>query len=287
RLEPLLELAAVFAAGKQGAEVERQQFLVFEALRHIAIDDALRQAFDDRSLADPRLADQYGIVLGAAREDLDRAADLLVTADDRVELAFACRFGQVASVFLQRVITLLGRRAVGLAALADAFDRPIEALRVDPRRRQRLRRTGAGSRRQREQQPLDGNKAVAGALRQLLGLLEHPRQFGRHIDLPRPRPLDLREPVELGIDRLQRRLRVAPGGANEIGAQPLAVLQQHLQQVLRRQPLVAAPQRHRLRRLQKPLRAIGIFLEFHNPNLVSAEWPTVPPSADRRLSYPC
>jgi hypothetical protein len=30
--------------------------------------------------------------------------------------------------------------------------------------------------------------------------------------------------------------------------------------------------------LQKTLRAIGVFLEFHNPNLVSAEWPTVPPS---------
>ena len=48
--------------------------------------------------------------------------------------------------------------------------------------------------------------------------------------------------------------------------------------MLRRQPLVAAPQRHRLRRLQKPLRAIGVFLDFHDPNLVSAKWPTVPPS---------
>jgi hypothetical protein len=50
--------------------------------------------------------------------------------------------------------------------------------------------------------------------------------------------------------------------------------------VFGRQPLMTTPQRHRLRRLQKPLRAIGVFLEFHNPNLVSVEWPTpVPPSA--------
>ncbi len=270
RLQSLLEFAAVFAAGQERAEIERQQLLVFEALRHVAIDDALRQPLDDRRLADPGLADQHRIVLGAARQHLDRAADLLVAADDRVELAFARRFGQVAGVFLQRVVALLGRGAVGLAALAHLLDRPVEALRVDPRRRQRLGRAGPGSRRQREQQPLDRHKAVAGALRQLLGLLEDPRQFGRHVDLARPRPLDLREPVELRINGGERRLRIAAGGADKIGAKALAVLQQDLQQVLRRQPLMAAPQRHRLRRLEETLRAIGVFLEFHNPNLVSS-----------------
>ena len=100
RLQALLELAAVFGAGQQRPEIERQQFLALQALRHVAVDDALRQAFDDRGLADPGLADQHGIVLGAAREHLDRAADLLVAADDRVELAFARRLGQVAGVFL-------------------------------------------------------------------------------------------------------------------------------------------------------------------------------------------
>jgi hypothetical protein len=204
------------------------------------------------------------LFLGAAREDLDRAADLLVTADDRVELAFACRFGQVASVFLQRVIPFLGRRAVGLAALADVFDRPIEALRVDPRRRQRLRRTGAGSRRQREQQPLDGDKAVAGALRQLLGLLEDPRQFGRHIDLPRPRPFDLRQPVELRINGGKRRLRIPAGGADQVGAQPFGILEQDFQQMLGGQPLMTSAQCHGLRRLQEPFRAVGVFLELHD-----------------------
>jgi hypothetical protein len=104
----------------------------------------------------------------------------------------------------------------------------------------------------------------------LLGLLEHPRQFGRHVDLAGARPLDPRQLVELGVDRLQRRLRIAPSGPNEVGAQPLGVLQEHLEQMLRGQPLMAAPQRHRLRRLQKPLGAIGVFLELHDPNLVSA-----------------
>ena len=102
--------------------------------------------------------------------------------------------------FFERVVALLGRRAVGLAALAHLLDRPVEALRIHPRRRQRLGRAGPGRRRQREQQPLDRHKVVAGLLRQLLGLLEYPRQLGRHIDLPRARPFDLRQPVELRID---------------------------------------------------------------------------------------
>ena len=86
-LEALLELAAVLRAGDQRAHVERQQLLVLEALGHVAVDDAQRQALDDGGLADAGLADQHGVVLGAPRQHLDGAADLLVAADHRVELA--------------------------------------------------------------------------------------------------------------------------------------------------------------------------------------------------------
>ena len=65
--------------------------LFFEALGHVAADDALRETFDDRGLADAGFADQHRVVLGAAREHLDDAADLFVAADDRVELALRRR----------------------------------------------------------------------------------------------------------------------------------------------------------------------------------------------------
>ena len=110
-LEPLLELAAIFRAGDQRAHVEREQLLVLQAFRHVAVDDALRQALDDRGLADAGLADQHRIVLGAAREHLDGAADFLVAADHRIDLAVARRLREVAGIFLQRVIGVLGRRA--------------------------------------------------------------------------------------------------------------------------------------------------------------------------------
>ena len=125
-LQPLFELAAIFGAGDQGAHVEREQLLVAQAFRHVAIDDAQREAFDDRGLADARLADQHRIVLGAARQNLDRAADLLVAADDRIELAGARRLGEIAGIFLQRVIGVFRRRIVGGAALAQLLDGAIE-----------------------------------------------------------------------------------------------------------------------------------------------------------------
>ena len=88
-LQPLLELAPVLGAGHHRAQVEGHDAAVLEPLGDVALDDAAGQALDDGGLAHARLADEDGVVLGAAGEDLDDPADLLVAADDRVELAVA------------------------------------------------------------------------------------------------------------------------------------------------------------------------------------------------------
>ena len=54
RLQPLLELAAVLRARDQRAHVEREDRPVLEALGDVAADDPLREALDDRRLADAR-----------------------------------------------------------------------------------------------------------------------------------------------------------------------------------------------------------------------------------------
>ena len=88
-LEALLELAAVLGAGEHRGDVEGDQPLVLEALGHVAVGDAAGEALDDGRLADAGLADQHGVVLGAPREHLDDAADLVVAPDDRIDLAVA------------------------------------------------------------------------------------------------------------------------------------------------------------------------------------------------------
>src|SRR3546814_13003165 len=68
------------------------------------------------------------IVLGATGKHLDGAADFLVAADHRVQLAVPRRLGQVAGELLQCVIAVLGGRGVGAAALADLVDRGVQPL---------------------------------------------------------------------------------------------------------------------------------------------------------------
>ena len=121
-LEALFELAAELGARDQCAHVERQDALALEHLRHFAVDDALREAFDYGRLAHARLADEHGIVLGAAGEHLDGAADFVVAADDRIELAARGARGEIDGVFLQRAALFLGLRIVHGFATANLLD---------------------------------------------------------------------------------------------------------------------------------------------------------------------
>ena len=119
RLQALLELAAVLRAGDQRAHVERDDPLVLEPFGHVAADDAAGEAFDDGGLADAGLADEHRVVLGAARQHLDDAADLLVAADHRIELALARELGQVAAVALERLVGAFGVLAGDALRAAD------------------------------------------------------------------------------------------------------------------------------------------------------------------------
>ena len=106
-LEPLLELAAVHRSGHERRDVEGDQLLVLQRLGDVARDDALGEAFDDGGLADAGLADEHGVVLGAAGEHLADAADLAVAPDDGVELALAGAVGEVDPELLEGALLLL------------------------------------------------------------------------------------------------------------------------------------------------------------------------------------
>ena len=132
-LQPLLELAPVLGPGHHAAEVEADEPAVAQALGHVALDDAAGQALDDGGLAHAGLADEHRVVLGAAGQDLDDAADLLVAADDRVELALAGVLGEVPAVLLERLELVLGVLA-GDPVAAPHLDAARRAARPGRRR---------------------------------------------------------------------------------------------------------------------------------------------------------
>jgi hypothetical protein len=63
--------------------------------------------FRDGGLADARFADEHGVVLGAARQDLDGAPDLVVSANYRVKFAVARGRRQITRVLGQRLVLAL------------------------------------------------------------------------------------------------------------------------------------------------------------------------------------
>ena len=83
--EPFLKLAAIFCAGDDQRQVEREDAFVFKKGRDVLVDDPLGEALDDGGFADARFADQDRIILCPAAEYLDDAFHLGLAADERVE----------------------------------------------------------------------------------------------------------------------------------------------------------------------------------------------------------
>ena len=111
-LEALFEIAAIARAGNQRAQVERVDLLALDGLGDVAAGDRLREAFDDGGLADTRLTDEHGVVLGAARQHLHDPLGLALAADDRIELLVAGQLREVAAELIEDERT--GRRVAAL-----------------------------------------------------------------------------------------------------------------------------------------------------------------------------
>ncbi len=86
--ESFFKLAAIHGAGHQRTHVQLEQALVHQRGWHVAVHDALGEAFHDGGLAHAGFADQRGIVLGAARQNLDDALDFHLPPDDRIQFLF-------------------------------------------------------------------------------------------------------------------------------------------------------------------------------------------------------
>ena len=105
RLQALFELTAELRARDQCAEVERHQPLAAQAFRHVAIDDALSQTFDDSGLADAGLTDQdrdcswCGATAPGPCDGFPRPA-----RSPGSSLPARATRGQIGRVFVQRVI---------------------------------------------------------------------------------------------------------------------------------------------------------------------------------------
>ena len=101
-LQSLFKLAAILCSSNERTHVQRDDALIEEWCRDIALDDALGEAFGDRGLPYARLADQCRIVLGSACKDLDDSLNLAFTTNDRIKASGASRLGEVNAERVKR-----------------------------------------------------------------------------------------------------------------------------------------------------------------------------------------
>ena len=116
--EAFLELSAVLRACHDTREVEHDDALVKEQPGHLTCHDALCQAFHDGALAHAGQADEDGVVLLPAAQDLCHALYLALTSYDGIEQLVVGRLCEVGAEGVE------GRRA----ALALAGTAPCGGL---------------------------------------------------------------------------------------------------------------------------------------------------------------
>src|SRR4030095_12561415 len=83
-------------------EIQYEDALIRKKGRNLAVDDALSEAFNNCCFSDSRIADEHGIVLGAAPQNLNDTIDFVVAADERVEHSVHSRLGEITREFTEK-----------------------------------------------------------------------------------------------------------------------------------------------------------------------------------------
>ena len=234
-LHSLLELAPVLRAGDQGRQVQREHGLVAKALGHVLTQDPLGKALHDGGLSDTGLADEDGVVLGLAGEDLDDPADLRITPDDRVKLAQPGVSDQVTAVLRQRLVRLLGGRGVDVLVAADLGECAEEALPGDTVPAQHAGRgTVGGVVDEGQNEMLHGDVGVFQPLCLPLRPFQGGGEAAAHVHLTglRGGPGDAGLAGDLRFDVGAYRFHVSTRCLQQSGNQPLLLLQQCEQEML-------------------------------------------------------
>ena len=208
-------------------------------------------ALGDRRFADARLAHENRVVLGAARENLQYAPDLLVAADHRIELARTRLFVEVDGIFTQCVELLRRGLRIDGRPLAEGADRLDELLLGSARTFQQVgRRTAFGD--QAEQQMFDRRILVAESLCEVHRTLDDARGVLREI-LFAVSARHLRQRTHGAVGLVAQAAHVDAYAPQQERAECVVVADEHREHVQRLDGLLPALLRQRIGRLQRLL----------------------------------
>ena len=131
------------------------------------------------AVSDSRFADEHGVILGSAGQDLNHTPDFVVATDDRVELALSGQLGQIPPVFHQRLVGPFGVLAGDTLIAAHLLQSGQETV---PGKPQFLEHSSFLNHRQ--QHMLDAEKVVLERFLFVLRMVEDLVQAGGNMHLP-------------------------------------------------------------------------------------------------------
>jgi len=259
-LESLLELAAVLGARDERPQIERQHALACQALGYITRGDSQGDSLDDGGLANARIADEHWIVLRAPRQHLHRPADLVFPSDDRIQIAPAGQLGEIAGVFVERLVRRLGIGAGDPLVAAEVAQRAFDDVARQAQLLEQRTRRGAIELQHREQHVLGRDVLVFEPIGLGRRRVEQVLELAPDVRVSAPH---FRHPLERGGEPPPQYARVDTRALDERGDEPALLREQRLQEVQRRDLLVVVLARSRFGGGQRVTRLRGQSIEPH------------------------
>ena len=112
-LHAAFKLAPELGARHQRRQVQQVHLLIPQLEGHVPGGDALGQPLGNGGFAHAGLADEAGVVLLAAVQNLHHPLNLLLPADDRVQLAVPGPLAEIDAVAVQVLVLFIGLAALG------------------------------------------------------------------------------------------------------------------------------------------------------------------------------
>ena len=163
--QSFFEFAAEFRTRNQRAEIQRKYFAVFQRIGHVPFHDTNRKPFGDCRFAYAGFADQHGIVFRFTRKNTDDGTDFFVPPDDGIKFVLPRPLHQIAAVFIQYVVGILGIFAVD-AGIAAHFGKLLhESIFIYSGFFQKALHKAFALIEERHKQMLDGNIGIAHLFR--------------------------------------------------------------------------------------------------------------------------
>ena len=107
-LQAFFKFTAILCSCEQARDIKRNQPLVLQSLRHITFGDSTCETFNNCGLTDTGLTDQHWVVLSTATQHLNYSANLVVTANNWINLSIARSLREILAILLERLKILFG-----------------------------------------------------------------------------------------------------------------------------------------------------------------------------------